>query len=166
MDPQEELADLQNRFQLLEGDRKAFYEQSQITLKHNKQVADQLRQENKDFRQALTALHRERCSSGSVEGQALHEAELGKVEAQLTLLRQRHNALTSANRAKENQLAMQARSREGVAQPNGLGGHVRWDRRDFQRVWSRRSGRRPPGATSVGAVGTPSHSGGVAWRAS
>lgn len=110
MDPQEELADLQNRFQLLEGDRKAFYEQSQVTLKHNKQVADALRAENKDLRMALSALHKERGSAGNVEGQAIHEAELGKVEAQLTLLRQRANQLTSANKAKEAQLTVQVQS--------------------------------------------------------
>eukprot|EP00965_Chrysotila_dentata_P047354 1571265-Pleurochrysis_carterae.AAC.4 len=43
MDAQEELADLQNRFQLLEGDRKAFYEQSQLTLKQNKEACDAVR---------------------------------------------------------------------------------------------------------------------------
>jgi len=107
MDPQAELADLQDRFQLLEGDRKAFYEQSQVTLKHNKQVSDALRSENKDLRLALTGLHKERGSSGNGEGQAVHEAELGKVETQLTLLRQRANQLTSANKVKENQLSTQ-----------------------------------------------------------
>jgi len=107
MDPQGELADLQNRFHLLEGDRKTFYEQSQVTLKHNKQVADALRSENKDLRLALTTLHKERGSLGSLDGQPVHEAELARVEAQLAVLRQRANQLISANKAKELQLAIQ-----------------------------------------------------------
>ena len=49
MDPHEELLDLQNRFHLLEGDRKAFYEQSQLTLKQNKEICDELRRENKEL---------------------------------------------------------------------------------------------------------------------
>ena len=44
---EQELEDLQQRFALLEGDRKAFYEQSQVTLKHNKDTADELRAETK-----------------------------------------------------------------------------------------------------------------------
>jgi hypothetical protein len=107
MDPQGELADLQNRFHLLEGDRKTFYEQSQVTLKHNKQVADALRSENKDLRLALTTIHKERGSLGCSEGQPVHEAELARVEAQLTVLRQRVNQLISANKAKEGQLVTQ-----------------------------------------------------------
>ena len=63
---EQELEDLQQRFALLEGDRKAFYEQSQVTLKHNKDTADELRAENKDLKQALSALRKERanCNKG------------------------------------------------------------------------------------------------------
>ena len=99
MDPQEELADLQNRFHLLEGDRKAFYEQSQLTLKQNKELSDSMRRENKELRSALSAIHKERGSSQ--ETSALHDAQLAKVEAQLTLLRQRQNQLACQNRVKE-----------------------------------------------------------------
>jgi len=104
MDAQEELADLQNRFHLLEGDRKAFYEQSQLTLKQNKETSDALRRENKELRAALSAIHKERGGSGQ-DSSVLHDAEVGKVEAQLTLLRQRHNQLICANKAKEGTLA-------------------------------------------------------------
>mmetsp|Transcript_26634 Transcript_26634/g.58382 ORF Transcript_26634/g.58382 Transcript_26634/m.58382 type:complete len:567 (+) Transcript_26634:272-1972(+) len=105
MDAQEELADLQNRFQLLEGDRKAFYEQSQLTLKQNKEACDAVRRENKQLRAALAAIHKEHGSS--VQNAGLGEAEIAKVEAQLTQLRQRHNQLAHSNRAKEVALARQ-----------------------------------------------------------
>ena len=102
---EQELEDLQQRFALLEGDRKAFYEQSQVTLKHNKDTADELRAENKDLKQALSALRKERanCNKGVTEAQL--EADVSRAEAQLTALRSQHNKLTSANRAKEGQLA-------------------------------------------------------------
>ena len=93
----QELADLQNRFHLLEGDRKAFYEQSQLTLKQNKEASDSLRRENKELRQALSAIHKERGGHVSGEATVMHEQEIHKVEAQLTLLRQRHNQVVSEN---------------------------------------------------------------------
>lgn len=37
---EDELADLQRRFHLLEGDRKAFYEASQWTIKQNKETLE------------------------------------------------------------------------------------------------------------------------------
>lgn len=106
MDASAELQDLQNRFQLLEGDRKAFYEQSQLTLKQNKEACDALRRENKELRTALSSIHKERGSAGS-EGNVMHDAELAKVESQLTLLRQRQNQLSAENKAKEKALSAQ-----------------------------------------------------------
>ena len=103
MDPHEELLDLQNRFHLLEGDRKAFYEQSQLTLKQNKEVCDTLRQENKDLRMALGSMNKER--GGGAETNAMQDAEAAKIEAQLSLLRQRQNQLQHANRSKEGSMS-------------------------------------------------------------
>ena len=69
MDPAQELADLQNRFHLLEGDRKAFYEQSQLTLKQNKEACDALRRENKEVRAPRLSRHqRVGCSAGRAGG--------------------------------------------------------------------------------------------------
>jgi len=97
MDAAEELADLQSRFDLLQGDRKAFYEQSQLTLKQNKDAVDALRKEGKELRNALQDMHKER---GGSETSAIHEAELTKVEQALTLLRQRQNQVSCGNQAK------------------------------------------------------------------
>lgn len=96
-----ELASLQSRFDLLQGDRKAFYEQSQLTLKQNKDQVDELRREGKELRNALASMNRER---GGTETSAIHEAELTKVEQALTLLRQRQNQVMSGNRVKEKAL--------------------------------------------------------------
>jgi len=103
MDTQEELQDLQRRFELLQGDRKAFYEQSQLTLKQNKEEVDRLRKESKDLRNALANMSKDK--GGGTETSAIHEAELTKVEQQLTLLRQKQNQVGAANRIKENSLA-------------------------------------------------------------
>lgn len=103
MDPTEELADLQNRFHLLEGDRKAFYEQSQLTLKQNKDAVDSLRTQNKELRTSLSSMHKER---GGTETSAIHDAEVSKVEQQLTLLRQRQNQIACGNKSKEKALKL------------------------------------------------------------
>ena len=102
MDPAQELADLQNRFHLLEGDRKAFYEQSQQTLKQNKEVCDQLRGENKELRAAMGG-SKDKGTTGA-EASAIQDAELARVEGQLTQMRQRHNQIACGNKAKETTL--------------------------------------------------------------
>ena len=107
MDASAELQDLQKRFQLLEVDRKAFYEQSQRTLRQNKKVSDALRCENKQLRAELSAIQKERGSAAS-DGCTVQEvqgAEVAKLEATLNQLRQRANQLSAANRSKEKTLA-------------------------------------------------------------
>ena len=79
----------------------AFYEQSQLTLKQNKDSVDVLRREGKELRTALANMHKER---GGTETSAIHEAELTKVEQALTLLRQRQNQVMCGNKAKEKAL--------------------------------------------------------------
>jgi hypothetical protein len=101
MNTEEELADLQSRFDLLQGDRKAFYEQSQLTLKQNKDAVDALRRDGKELRAALANLQKER---GAGETSAIHDGELVKVEQALTLLRQRQNQVMCGNKAKEKAL--------------------------------------------------------------
>ena len=49
----EELEDLRRRFQLLEGDRKAFYKTSLNTMQKNKEQIKQLQTENKMLRVEL-----------------------------------------------------------------------------------------------------------------
>ncbi|XP_069783755.1 outer dynein arm-docking complex subunit 3-like isoform X2 [Narcine bancroftii] len=52
---QEQIWDLQKKIQLLEGDRKVYYETSQDKIKKNKETIQHLRQENKRLHKALAA---------------------------------------------------------------------------------------------------------------
>ncbi|XP_074791068.1 outer dynein arm-docking complex subunit 3 isoform X2 [Natator depressus] len=52
----EQISELQNKIQLLEGDRKAFYESSQWTIKKNRESIVWLRQENKKLHKKLAAI--------------------------------------------------------------------------------------------------------------
>ncbi|XP_038235237.1 outer dynein arm-docking complex subunit 3 isoform X2 [Dermochelys coriacea] len=52
----EQISALQNKIQLLEGDRKAFYESSQWTIKKNRESIVWLRQENKKLHKKLAAI--------------------------------------------------------------------------------------------------------------
>nr|XP_042700396.1 outer dynein arm-docking complex subunit 3 isoform X4 [Chrysemys picta bellii] len=52
----EQISELQNKIQLLEGDRKAFYESSQWTIKKNRESIQWLRQENKTLHKKLAAI--------------------------------------------------------------------------------------------------------------
>ncbi|XP_067416549.1 outer dynein arm-docking complex subunit 3 isoform X1 [Emydura macquarii macquarii] len=52
----EQISELQNKIQLLEGDRKAFYESSQWTIKKNRESILGLRQENKKLHKKLAAI--------------------------------------------------------------------------------------------------------------
>jgi len=53
---EDELEDLRQKFHLLEGDRKAYYEMSMHTMKSNKALVQQVREENKELRRALAAI--------------------------------------------------------------------------------------------------------------
>nr|XP_056721612.1 outer dynein arm-docking complex subunit 3 [Euleptes europaea] len=52
----EQIAELQNKIQLLEGDKKAFYENSQWNIKKNRESILRLRQDNKKLHQRLADL--------------------------------------------------------------------------------------------------------------
>jgi hypothetical protein len=47
-----------NDLKIAEGDRKAFYEASQWTIKQNKETLELLKEENKHFREALALLQK------------------------------------------------------------------------------------------------------------
>lgn len=110
--PHEALRALQHRFHLLEVDRKAFYEKSQAELRENKGQQEELRNENKLLRTQLSKLQKEHGGRDGGPGSEVHEHELLKLEHQHNVLRQKQNALASANRDREllaEQLADQLR---------------------------------------------------------
>jgi chromosome segregation ATPase len=59
MSPEELLEDLQRRYQLLEGERKATYETAQLNIRQNKEIIKQMREENKSLRQQVSHLRNE-----------------------------------------------------------------------------------------------------------
>mmetsp|Transcript_60050 Transcript_60050/g.106879 ORF Transcript_60050/g.106879 Transcript_60050/m.106879 type:complete len:530 (+) Transcript_60050:80-1669(+) len=56
MSPDEQLEDLQRRFQLLEGERKATYETAKLNIQQNKEIIGQMKDENKTLRSQIGAL--------------------------------------------------------------------------------------------------------------
>lgn len=52
----DELHDLKLRFELLEGDRKAYYETSQWAIRRNKEEVNHLRQQNKQLSDAIARI--------------------------------------------------------------------------------------------------------------
>eukprot|EP00753_Platysulcus_tardus_P022208 PLAT9424.4.p1 GENE.PLAT9424.4~~PLAT9424.4.p1 ORF type:complete len:600 (+),score=347.42 PLAT9424.4:48-1847(+) len=81
---EEELAELRNRFHLLQGDRKAFFETSQRVKEQNAALMADLRQENKDLRKGLAALQKEAGRAGP----SPDAAEVDSYTRQLLKLRQ------------------------------------------------------------------------------
>eukprot|EP00746_Dinoflagellata_sp_MGD_P160943 gnl/MRDRNA2_/MRDRNA2_87917_c0_seq1.p1 gnl/MRDRNA2_/MRDRNA2_87917_c0~~gnl/MRDRNA2_/MRDRNA2_87917_c0_seq1.p1 ORF type:complete len:533 (+),score=183.12 gnl/MRDRNA2_/MRDRNA2_87917_c0_seq1:93-1691(+) len=59
MTPEEQLEDLQRRFQLLEGERKATYETAQLNIRQNKEIIRQMKEENKSLRQSIAQIRNE-----------------------------------------------------------------------------------------------------------
>mmetsp|Transcript_12862 Transcript_12862/g.30864 ORF Transcript_12862/g.30864 Transcript_12862/m.30864 type:complete len:535 (+) Transcript_12862:79-1683(+) len=56
MSEEEMFEDLQRRFQLLEGERKATYETAQSNIRQNKEIIKQMKDENKTLRQQISQL--------------------------------------------------------------------------------------------------------------
>mmetsp|Transcript_19933 Transcript_19933/g.64893 ORF Transcript_19933/g.64893 Transcript_19933/m.64893 type:complete len:579 (+) Transcript_19933:36-1772(+) len=88
LSPDEELADLRKKYELLEGDRKAYYETSQWTIKQNRETIGALKRENKELRGQLAARHGERGADKAKELGGGAE-DLVKLQQYTTELRRR-----------------------------------------------------------------------------
>jgi len=60
MSPEEQLEDLQRRFLLLEGERKATYETAKLNIQQNKEIIKQMKEENKVLRNEIAKLRNEK----------------------------------------------------------------------------------------------------------
>lgn len=93
MNAEEELQDLRQKFSLLEGDRKAYYETSQLTIKQNRDSVGVLKKENKELRQALSDSQREAGAQGGKgsTSKSLHQIEMEKLEERIMKMRREYD---------------------------------------------------------------------------
>mmetsp|Transcript_96821 Transcript_96821/g.172273 ORF Transcript_96821/g.172273 Transcript_96821/m.172273 type:complete len:528 (-) Transcript_96821:107-1690(-) len=63
MTPEEQLEDLQRRFTLLEGERKATYETAKLNIQQNKEIVSQMKEENKTLRSQIAQIRDEKPPS-------------------------------------------------------------------------------------------------------
>eukprot|EP00949_MAST-11_sp_MAST-11-sp1_P001870 g1870.t1 len=98
-----ELEELRNKFHLLEGDRKAYYEMSMHTMKSNKALIAQLRVENKDLRRALASIQREHAAANKA-GRTADEEEVDEMSREVNSLRKRHDQLRNLAKKRANML--------------------------------------------------------------
>ena len=87
-----ELEDLRQKFHLLEGDRKAYYEMSMHTMKSNKVLVAQLRDQNKSLRRGLAAIQRE-TRTASTQGMTTDQQEMTEISRSVTNLRRQHDKI-------------------------------------------------------------------------
>eukprot|EP00928_Gymnodinium_smaydae_P036964 TRINITY_DN25742_c0_g1_i1.p1 TRINITY_DN25742_c0_g1~~TRINITY_DN25742_c0_g1_i1.p1 ORF type:complete len:525 (-),score=196.63 TRINITY_DN25742_c0_g1_i1:788-2362(-) len=85
MTPQEQLEDLQKRFQLLEGERKATYETAKLNIQQNKEIIKQMKEENKVLRNQISDLRNEKPQS--------LEKQLNEAMTEVSALSRRFDAL-------------------------------------------------------------------------
>ncbi|KAJ1485497.1 hypothetical protein T484DRAFT_1793118, partial [Baffinella frigidus] len=81
----DQYAELQKRFQMLENDRKTLFEHTQLEVKKNKDALAKLKKENKDLRSSLSSLM---SDHGKASGK---DSEIGKLEQSVQELRRRHD---------------------------------------------------------------------------
>ncbi|KAF4655019.1 hypothetical protein FOZ61_007833 [Perkinsus olseni] len=97
MTPEEQLEDLQRRFQLLEGERKATYETAQLNIKQNKEIIKQMKEENRSLRTQIAQLRTEVPKSV--------EKQLEGKMSELNVAKNKLDAFLDANSKKEKLVA-------------------------------------------------------------
>jgi chromosome segregation ATPase len=96
---EDEYAELQKRFQILENDRKNLFEQTQNEVKKNKEILSKLKKENKDYRSALSGLLSDQGSK-----LAGKDSDIGKLELQVQELRRRYDEVKHQTSYKQKEL--------------------------------------------------------------
>lgn len=112
-----ELEDLRQKFHLLEGDRKAYYEMSMHTMKSNKVLVAQLRDQNKSLRRGLASIQRETRSASSA-GMTTDQQEMTELSRSVTNLRRQHDKIIAKVDAKSIALAA-IRDKAGELEADG-----------------------------------------------
>ncbi|CAJ1344050.1 unnamed protein product [Effrenium voratum] len=90
MTPEEQLEDLQRRFQLLEGERKATYETAKLNIQQNKEIIGQMKDENKTLRNQIASLRDEKPQSlEKILEATMHEVQ--QMQRRYDLLKNENN---------------------------------------------------------------------------
>ena len=97
MHVEDELEDLQRKFELMEGERKATFESAQSTIRQNKEIIHQLREENKSLRSQMGVLKDEEPST--------LEKQVDDKLTELTRLKSKADAVAAENERKARQIA-------------------------------------------------------------
>jgi len=93
MSPEEQLEDLQRRFTLLEGERKATYETAKLNIQQNKEIIKQMKEENKMLRTQIATLRNEKPQSVD----KMLDQKMNEVQT----LQRRYDALVADNTKKK-----------------------------------------------------------------
>jgi hypothetical protein len=96
MTPEEQLEDLQRRFQLLEGERKATYETAKLNIQQNKEIISQMKEENKNLRANIASIRQEKPHST--------EQQLEKTMSEVQTLQRKYDTLKAENIKRRSQL--------------------------------------------------------------
>ncbi|KAJ1561277.1 hypothetical protein HK405_004396, partial [Cladochytrium tenue] len=96
----DELHDLKLRFELLEGDRKAYYETSQWAIRQNKEEISRLRGQNKDLCDSIARTKKNESSSSARHSMS----ELERFDHRICEIHKRFDELQAEARAKEERL--------------------------------------------------------------
>ncbi|KAJ3057103.1 hypothetical protein HK097_000567 [Rhizophlyctis rosea] len=99
----EELHDLKLRFELLEGDRKAYYETSQWAIRQNKEEVGMLRAQNKELSDLIARLKKADDLSGRSPASAAG-AELDRFDQRICELHKKYDELCAEGKAKQGKL--------------------------------------------------------------
>lgn len=98
-----ELNDLRQKFQLLEGDRKAYYEMSMHSMKENKRTISFLREEVKKHRKHLAALQKQ-TSAALSQGLGSNAQEAKSLARHVSMLRKNYDTVRSQIDVKRGEL--------------------------------------------------------------
>uniref|UniRef100_A0A7S1ME71 ODAD1 central coiled coil region domain-containing protein n=1 Tax=Alexandrium catenella TaxID=2925 RepID=A0A7S1ME71_ALECA len=96
MSPEDQLDDLQRRFQLLEGERKATYDTAKLNIQQNKEIIGQMKDENKTLRNQIAQLRNEKPQST--------EKQLERTMSDVQLLQRKVDTLRAENTKKRSTL--------------------------------------------------------------
>mmetsp|Transcript_15807 Transcript_15807/g.40180 ORF Transcript_15807/g.40180 Transcript_15807/m.40180 type:complete len:533 (-) Transcript_15807:286-1884(-) len=96
MSPREQLDDLRRRFQLLEGERKANHETAKLSIQQNREIINQMKEENKNLRAEIAKLRGEKPLTT--------EQQLEKAMSEVQALQRKFDTLKCTNDKKKGHL--------------------------------------------------------------